>query len=303
MPKNLGRYTDSDAVPRKKDIPSQYVLPMAGSVLGGVKADAKTTADTQAVRIGEDGKLYTAPGSSNAGSHNSIYRGEYLGNAVTNAQWNVIDNGTFEDLYIGDYWTINNVNWRIAAFDYWLHTGDTECTTHHVNIVPDSNLVAGCPMNSTNVTTSAYVGSNFYTGANGNTGKAQCTTIINTAFGSVHILSHREYLKNAVTNGYESGGAWYDSTIELMTEQMVYGGKVFGNCANGTNVPASYTIDKSQLPLFAHDPSKICTRADWWLRDVVSAASFAYISSYGYCTYYGASSSAIGTRPVFAICA
>lgn len=43
---------------------------------------------------------------SNAGFHNSVYRGKYLGTAVTDTQWTAIGNGTFEDLYIGDYWTI-----------------------------------------------------------------------------------------------------------------------------------------------------------------------------------------------------
>ena len=76
----------------------------------------------------------------NAGFHNSIYRGKNLGTSVTTDQWNAIYDGTFDDLFIGDYWTIGGVNWRIAAFDYWLHCGDTECTTHHVVIVPDSCL-------------------------------------------------------------------------------------------------------------------------------------------------------------------
>lgn len=44
-----------------------YTLPEASSdALGGVKADAAETADTQPVRIGEDGKLYTAPGGGGA---------------------------------------------------------------------------------------------------------------------------------------------------------------------------------------------------------------------------------------------
>ena len=59
-----------------------------------------------------------------------------------------------------------------------------------------------------------------------------------------------------------------------MTEHMVYG-KQFGSVSDGTNVPANYTIDNAQLPLFAHDHSKICNRANWWLRDVVSSAYFA----------------------------
>ena len=40
-----------------------YTLPQASQdALGGIKADAAETADTQPVRIGGDGKLYTAPG-------------------------------------------------------------------------------------------------------------------------------------------------------------------------------------------------------------------------------------------------
>ena len=42
-----------------------YVLPMATeSALGGIKAESAETTDTQAVRIGTDGKLYTSVGGS-----------------------------------------------------------------------------------------------------------------------------------------------------------------------------------------------------------------------------------------------
>lgn len=71
--------------------------------------------------------------------------------------------------------------------------------------------------------TGAYVGSDFYTGNNDITGKSTMMNAINNAFGSDHILTHKEHLANAVTNGYESAAAWYDSTAELMTERMVYG--------------------------------------------------------------------------------
>lgn len=43
---------------------STYVLPVAtAGTLGGIKADPVTSEDTQPVRIGEDGKLYTVPGA------------------------------------------------------------------------------------------------------------------------------------------------------------------------------------------------------------------------------------------------
>jgi hypothetical protein len=155
-------------------------------------------------------------------------------------------------------------------------------------------------MNDTNITTGAYIGSDYYTGNNSNTGRATAQTAINNAFGAAHILSHREYLQNAVSNGRQSAGAWYDSTFELMNEHMVYGGKVFEATSDGTNIPDVYTIDKSQLPLFALEPSRITNRAHWWLRSVVSAAYFAFVGSGGI-AYGGGASASYGVRPAFAI--
>ena len=232
---------------------------------------------------------------SNAGFHNSVYRGKYLGTAVTDTQWTAIGNGTFEDLYIGDYWTIGGINYRIAAFDYYYRTGDTSCDTHHVVLVPDVIMYTHV-MNDTNITDGAYVGSKMYT-----EGLTQAKTTINNAFGSAHILNHRQLLCNATANGYESGHAWYDSTVELMTEQNVYGCKIFGNQTNGTGWAYNYTIDKSQYPLFTFRPDMISNRQWFWLRDVASAASFAYVYGTGGANAYHASY-AYGVRPAFSIC-
>jgi len=50
-------------------VQEKYTLPTAtADALGGIKADPKTAADTQPVRIGEDGKLYTAPGGDSPGN-------------------------------------------------------------------------------------------------------------------------------------------------------------------------------------------------------------------------------------------
>ena len=235
---------------------------------------------------------------TNGISHNAIYRGKYLGSVVTPEQHEAIAYGTFKDLYIGDYWTINNINYRIAHFDYWLLTGDIECTVHHVVLVPDTNLYSA-KMNETNLTTGAYVGSLMYS-ENLN----QAKTLINNAFGENHILNHREYLTNAMKSTadptYESAGGWYDSTVELMNERMVYGSDIFHNVEVNGVIPNNYTIDKTQLALFTLNSTKICNRADWWLRSAVSAAAFALGGSNGLAAYDNASY-ALGVRPVFAI--
>lgn len=230
----------------------------------------------------------------NAGAHNSIYRGKNLGTTVTEEQWEAISSGTFTDLYIGDYWVIGGVNWRIAAFDYYLNCGDTSFTKHHAVIVPDTCLYSA-QMNTTNVTTGAYKGSAMYT-AN----LTQAKSTINSAFGSSHVLSHRIYLSNATSNGRASAGEWTDSTVDLMCEHMVYGSGIFSPVSDGSNVPNNYRVEKGQLPLFALEPSRICNRDTWWLRDVITAASFANVSYNGNATCNHASNS-YGVRPAFCI--
>lgn len=240
---------------------------------------------------------------NNAGAHNAIYRGKYLGNTVTTAQYAAIKAGTFDDLYIGDYWTIGGVNYRIAAFDYYLNSGDTNCTTHHVVIVPDTCLYnaqmhntssGGWESGAANTTAGGYVGSDMY-----KSNLEQAKTTIKSAF-SGHVLKHRIYLTNAVANGRASGGAWCDSEVDLMCEQMVYGSGIFSPVSDGSNVPANYRVEKFQLPLFQHEPSRICNRNNWWLRDVITASRFANVHYYGDADYDNASNS-IGVRPAFCI--
>ena len=238
---------------------------------------------------------------NNAGAHNAIYRGKSLGSTVTTAQYAAIKAGTFDDLYIGDYWTIGGVNYRIAAFDYYLNSGDTNCTTHHVVIVPDTCLYnaqmhntssGGWESGAANTTAGGYVGSDMY-----KSNLEQAKTTIKSAF-SGHVLKHRIYLTNAVANGRASGGAWCDSEVDLMCEQMVYGSGIFSPVSDGSNVPANYRVEKSQLPLFQHEPSRICNRATWWLRDVITASYFAFVDDYGNASFTDASNS-FGVRPVF----
>ena len=261
---------------------------------GLVKPDGAT------LSVESDGTLKVIGGGgglsveNNAGAHNAIYRGKYLGNTYTAAQQAAVAAGTFDDLFIGDYWTIGGVNYRIAGFDYYLNNGDTACATHHMIVVPDTQLYTHV-MNDTNVTEGGYYGSKMRT-----SGLNQAKTTAESAFGASHILSHREYLTNAVSNGRPSGGSWYDCTVELMSERMVYGNGIFMPVSDGTNVPSNYTVSKGQLPLFLYRHDLIGNRENWWLRDVITAAYFAFVYYPGNadCSY---ASAALGVRPAIPV--
>lgn len=226
-----------------------------------------------------------------AAAHNCIYRGKNLGTSVTAEQYAAISSGKFTDLYIGDYWVIKGVTYRIAAFDYYYNCGDTNFTKHHVVIVPDTSLYKA-QMNTSNVTTGGYTGSAMY-----KSNLAQAKTTIKAAFGSAHVLTKRELLTNAVNGNTPSGWAWFDSDVELMNEVQAYGSVAWGaHDGNGYNVASG----DGQFPLFMFDRTKLHNREDYWLRDVASATNFSGVFGDGYANDYGASHS-FGVRPAFCI--
>lgn len=226
-----------------------------------------------------------------AAAHNCIYRGKNLGTSVTAEQYAAISSGKFTDLYIGDYWVIKGVTYRIAAFDYYYNCGDTNFTKHHVVIVPDTSLYKA-QMNTSNVTTGGYTGSAMY-----KSNLAQAKTTIKAAFGSAHVLTKRELLTNAVNGNTPSGWAWFDSDVELMNEVQVYGSVAWGaHDGNGYNVASG----DGQFPLFMFDRTKLHNREDYWLRDVASATIFSFVGNAGYANRGNASSS-FGVRPAFCI--
>lgn len=216
-------------------------------------------------------------------NHRNFYRGKYLGNAVTDAQITAIRNGTFEDLWIGDYWTINGVNYVIADINYWYNCGDTALTKPHLIIVTEKQMYTA-KMNEENTNAGGYVGSLMYT-----TNLEEAKTKINAAFPNL-VLTHKNYLSNTDKG---AAGAWFDSTVELMTEEMVYGHRQFAE-------DVKITVDKTQLALFALNPQMINIRQTYWLRNACGSASFAIVSSNGNTTNTSASSTS-GVRPVFAI--
>lgn len=226
-----------------------------------------------------------------AAAHNCIYRGKNLGTSVTAEQYAAISSGKFTDLYIGDYWVIKGVTYRIAAFDYYYNCGDTNFTKHHAVIVPDTSLYKA-QMNTSNVTTGGYTGSAMY-----KSNLAQAKTTIKAAFGSAHVLTKRELLTNAVNGNTPSGWAWFDSDVELMNEVQAYGSVAWGaHDGNGYNVASG----DGQFPLFMFDRTKLHNREDYWLRDVASAPYFSYVRNGG-CADGDNASYSFGVRPAFCI--
>jgi hypothetical protein len=268
-------------------------LTQINELVSGNKLLVGTTDGNKAIAA-EDALFAMLDGFAPVELRRVLFRGKNLGTALTAVQKAAIKDGSFKGMFLGDYWSIGGRIWRIVDMDYWYNCGDTAFTSHHLVIMPDEALY-NAQMNTTNVTTGGYVGSAMY-----KSNLANAKTIVNAAFqGSV--LTHREYLCNAVANGRPSGGAWFDSSIELPNEPMMYGHPHFSPTSDGSTVPSIYTISKTQLALFMVCPRFIVNRSyNQWLRDVVSSAGFALVSNNGTPNSNYASNSN-GVRPVFPV--
>ena len=226
--------------------------------------------------------------------HRMIFRGKNLGIAPTPTQLAAIRDGSFNDLYIGDYWINGGITYRIADMNYLINSGSVNMTKPHLIIVPDESMMSS-KMNDSNTTTTGYYGSYM---------RQTTIPIINATlegiFGSA-LLTYKVLLTNASSEGRPTGGSWYDAKADIMQETQVYGGNILAQHSDGVNIPYVYTINKQQFALFQIVPKFVNPgRYSYWLQDIISASYFAFVNNLGLAVYFNASSS-YGVRPWFAL--
>ena len=256
--------------------------------------------------------------TSIAENHNNIFRGDDLfakGYTIDDI-CAMISDGSFSDIYIGDYFTLSgdianvpcfveqtsddntktlvestqtvtyNTKFRIAGLDTYLNTGDTAFVQHHAVIVPD-NAIGSNRMNGTNTNNGGYTGSFLFTSV---------LPVYNAHFDAKlnnHLLLHSEYLTNSVSGNSANSCVWVTVKINLPSEPEIYGSTIFGGkYDNGLNY--------RQFPIFRLNPKYICNRNWFWCKSTAWNTSFAGVTSMGNANASGASSMG-GVRPCFCI--
>lgn len=229
----------------------------------------------------------------NAGAHNAIFRGQSLGDEFTAAQSAATVGGTFEDMYIGDYWTIGGKVYRIAGFNLFLNNGSSGglFTDNHIVVVPDAGMYQYA-FNATLTTDGGYLGSDLKVN-----GLATALATVEEAFGASHVLTRKSYFCSNATSGVpSSSGAWTDTQIDLMSEAQVYGMCVWTAAPIGFQIGERY----GQFPLFLLSPAHIHTGVLYSLQDVRDATTFAAVGRGGTAWMINANTKA-DIRPYFCI--
>ena len=225
--------------------------------------------------------------------HSANYRCKNLGTFVTDKQWASIKSGSFDDLFVGDYWMINNIQWQIVDINYWAGRA-LGVADNHLMIMPRRCIATG-PVNSTNTNSTGYVGSFLYTDL-----LPKCLNQVNDIFGEEHIVARSEALyPNAVSDaGLVTSTVWMRNVkIEVPNEPMIFGCR--WQALNGGSVG-----DVNQLALFRFHPYYIVASGynAWWLRDNIGGSNTSFVCVMGNAGITGAKAGdSHGVRPLFAI--
>lgn len=187
--------------------------------------------------------------------HNQIFRGNNLGDRITNAQQQAIKSGRFDDLWLGDYWVRNNVRYTIAGFNYWL--GQPGIQNNHI-VVLARDLFDSVQFNAGPVSKAA--GASIVS----NTMNQVAINRFSEVFGSEKIMMRpHNYVSAFDAQNVPSVSEKYMVKVSLMQPPMISSSGV------GAMVAQNYTInmfnDTMILPLFLAKPDWRNTTTNHWL--------------------------------------
>lgn len=192
--------------------------------------------------------------------HRNTYRGKNLGSTFTEEQKQAISDGTFDDLYLGDYWSIDGRNYRIADINHF-----PLISKNHLCIISDDPL-GSCKSNESGTSYDTFLNSTLY--------KTLETTILNivkNAFGEDNLNDIKAYNFGGFdkSTGLPVSVSYYESKLRLPTSSELFGFPissrvmwsskyVVGDGSNHLN--GSY----NQLAIFKEDPDYIQHNAHLW---------------------------------------
>ena len=245
-----------------------------------------------------------------AGFHNSIYRGKNLGSVFTDEQKEAVRSGTFDDLFIGDYWNFENVsyNWEdddgsiqtstwsgkmcVAHFDY--HSGNA----HHQMMLIPSKALFQRRYSDTSPMTVAYANSDI---RKKKSGMLRAKKLITACFKQDILDKNYSVFYHTIVDGKQAKPDWeYGIGCELLSESMCFGSIIIGNSA--TTCPGEgggrSANEYVQVRIFGYTPKFMAQ--DCWLQDIVSPTCLAFVSSGGRAYQYPVTYTA-GIRPYFVV--
>ena len=292
--------------------------------------------------------------NENPENHNGIYRGKDLTNVYTIEQiYNRVHDGSFEDLYLGDYFTVHlttdlytrftdaefvagttyyemgggtdvtqrtwtetqdsspqsgkvyttkqvveeDVDYMIAGFDVFLHTGHTApgtstfyfVTDHHLVLIPKMPYITNAPMHSDATALTGYANSDMHQIT------IPCYVESTKVALNNHLLKRIARLSAIVNKDIPSAaGAGYNGAVTSAPSMWIYSALMSDIQVFGTTVLCSsfyeVGVDYERFPLFQFI-SPVEMFGDYsifkiWLRTIAFVNNISSIGDTAYYAFY-----------------
>lgn len=160
--------------------------------------------------------------------HQTTFRNKNLGTSFTNEQKEAISNGTFDDLYVGDYWVDGTRTWRIMDINYPIYTRE-----NHLVIMPDSGLYNAPMMTTGQINSDGY---GYYTSDMRSNGLTSAKSYINNFFGNGYLVKYdsiftngRQFVPGAFSPIALSAIKATNCVVELPSVVEVFGRSSYGS--------------------------------------------------------------------------
>lgn len=262
-----------------------------------LESNSATTTQLNTLQNTLDSRIPAVPSDNAAWQKNQIFRGVSLGTTPTTEQFSAISAGTFNSMYLGDYWAMptsagKTEYWRIAGFDLFYGLGqdaNNYVSAHHVVLVPDYGI-----KNSSNqyivqkfhtvddLSSVGLAGASIYTSADFLNKNHMSASI------AAKILTFPDLRPASVSSNGEGSLNWENRTMSLLSEYNVFGSQQ-GSAGTYTNWRHAYQF---QFPVFAARPELIGIIGGsgnkslrYWLRTIVSTNRVAHVEATGLIGY------------------
>ena len=256
-------------------------------IINGTERDTLIFNNSIYKYIGEKARIDVA----NANTHNATYRGQSLG-SFNETFAGDIENGTFNNMWVGDYFVVNNHTYKIAGFNYEYGPEENIELGNHLIMLTDA--LSNQAMNSSNTTVGGFAGTELFKNY-----FPQIESQLQTDFGK-HLLTFNSYLSTSIDgNGAPNNGQWYSLKACMCNSAMWWGSPKYSNNANG--VKFNLGDEDTQLPIMKLHTAEQSSGSKYvWLRDIDNSSGFAYAANDGSADWGNASNSN-GVRAFFLI--
>lgn len=254
--------------------------------------DESTRVFNVETKVGHLNELVGYVVQDNAESHNNIYRGKNLGRSLTNIQLQGIKDGTFKDLYVGDYFDFGTQKLRVAHLDYFLERtissleGHLPLFTHHLVLISD------------HIHGRSNYGTQRLSYASSDLKKAIESKTIRSEVGYIpgiedfDVLNLQDYRSPTDDRAKRQ---LYKSHAGALSSFMVVGRDLMGSSSG--IIPTD-----PQMALFRLSPKMISINYSWWLADSYDDIYAFMVGPYG-AIEKGEKRDSCGIRPYYVITA